>query len=582
MKKLLSVLLSLAALLALTAPALAAGGPAPESAYETSEEVQAWLDAHPLASLSFHSGIDAYVAEEWGYDSVAQMAEDWGESEQYIRSMLTEEWVLTQIWQEERAQELQQLKESLGGVPGQLGVMLNGAYIPFPDAAPESVGGRIMVPYRALMEALGGDVAYDAATGTVSCILDGTTLSLKLGESALTVDEKGTVSTLEMDCAAYAQNNRTYVPVRFISQAFGYDVLWDQAFETAVLLDRQGIIEGIDGQFSILNRALGASAADESQAYQSTGAVTADLTLFNSIDGDKTYRLTAEASGVTQGASGQISMTMDLSALREIIDLETLLAADPYYEITEEERALAGQLLNSLGELSFDYIVNVEEQAVYLRSPLLGLFEEELADGWLALGQMEFGQVTDLTVGSLLYEVGMAGITADDTMYGNTPVYAWSSLTDSAQQLSAVLGDERFTRADGGDVFVLDLSALGLEEEYNPFSVLEFTFTVADSGAVTGSFRMEVATGTLFDMTGWAGEIGGTAFVCSGEFALGQSESSLTVDAQLKNVFRLELKSTGTSAPSAEQPLSAPPAGDGVIWIEEPDGAAALGALELR
>lgn len=29
------------------------------------------------------------------------MAEDWGESEQYIRSMLTEEWVLAQIEQEE-------------------------------------------------------------------------------------------------------------------------------------------------------------------------------------------------------------------------------------------------------------------------------------------------------------------------------------------------------------------------------------------------------------------------------------------------------------------------------------------------
>lgn len=572
MKKLVSALLSLVMLLALTAPALAAGSPAPESAYEYSEEVQTWLDTHPLASLSFHSGIDTYVAEEWGYDSVAQMAEDWGESEQYIRSMLTEEWVLTQIWQEERAKELQRLKESLGGVPGQLGVMLNGAYIPFPDAVPESVGGRIMVPYRALMEALGGDVAYDAAAGTVSCILDGTTLSLKLGESTLTIDENGTVSTLEMDCAAYAQNNRTYVPVRFISQAFGYDVLWDQTFETAVLLDRKGIIEGIDEQFAILNRALSALTADESQAYQSTGAVTADLTVFNSIDGDKTYRLTADASGVTRGASGQVSMTMDLSALGEMIDLETLLTADPYYEITEEERALAEQLLNSLGDLSFDYIVNAEEKMIYLRAPLLGMFEEAFADGWLAWREEEFGEafdLKDLTVGGLLYEIGMAGVNTDDMMYGNTPVYAWSSLNDFAEQLAAVLGDDCFTHTDRGDAFALDLSSLGLEEEYNPFSVLEFTFTVADSGAVTGSFQMEVSMEALFDLTGWTGEIGGTVCVCSGEFAFGQSESSLTMDFHLKNVFRLELESTGTSSPSSVDPVFAPPEGDAVTYMED-------------
>ena len=639
MKKLVSALLSLVILLSLPVPALASttGSPAPESAYEHSEEVQTWLDTHPLASLSFHSGIDTYVAAEWGYDSVAQMAEDWGESEQYIRSMLTEEWVLAQIEQEEwdaflaeyqtshpdglaaleagaydyfareypwydspeeymadwgytedqfvaemveqqlremqagekNRKELQQLKESMGGVPGQLGVMLNGAYITFPDAAPESVSGRIMVPYRALMEALGGDVAYDAASGAVSCILGSTTLSLKLGENTLTIDKNGTVSTLEMDCAAYAKDNRTYVPVRFVSQAFGYDVLWDQAFETAVLLDRKGVINEINEQFTVLNRTLGALTYNKPQSYQSQGNITADLTLFDSIGGNKTHRFTADSSAVAKGSSGQVSMTMDLSALGEMIDLENLLAADPYYEITEEERAQVEQLLNSLDDLSLEYIVNAEEKMIYLRSPQLGLFEEELADSWLAWREEEYGWIydlEDLTMGSLLYELALADVNTENDpdwyyVYSGTPVYAWSDLTDSAEQWAAVLGDDRFTHTDQGDVFTLDPAALG-----SPFSELEVTFTVADNGTVTGSFQMQVGGEALYDLTGG---IGGTVCVCSGEFAFVQGKSSLTLDLHLKNLFRLELEVTAAAGVASTDPVTAPPEGDAVVYIED-------------
>lgn len=47
-------------------------------------------------------------------------------------------------------------KTALGGVPGQIGVMVNGVYVKFPDAAPEVAGGRTMVPVRPIVEALEG------------------------------------------------------------------------------------------------------------------------------------------------------------------------------------------------------------------------------------------------------------------------------------------------------------------------------------------------------------------------------------------------------------------------------------------
>ena len=534
--------------------------------YPLDPQVQAWTAAHPQAAREFHAAIDAYAAKEWGYDSVAQMATDWDTSEEYVRDMLLEQWVFARIAREEAQQEMEQLKKSLGGVPGQLGVMLNGTYITFPDAVPESVDGRVMVPCRALMEALGGDVAYDAANRTVSCLLDGTILTLALGESALTVDENGEISTLEMDCAAYAKDGCTYVPVRFVSQALGCDVLWDQGVETAVVLDRQGAIDEINEQFTVLNRALGALAYNKAQAYESQGNITADLTLFDSIGADETHRFTADSSAVIRGSSRQVSMTMDLSALGEMIDLEYLLAADPYYEITEEERAQAEQLRSSLGELSLACIANAEEKMIYLRFPQLGLLEEELADSWLAWREEEYGwtfDLEDLTVGRLLYELALAGVNTVNDGYSGTSICVWRDLTDSAEQLAAVLGDGRFTHTEQGDVFTLDLDALSLEEAYASFPEWELTFTVADSGAITGSFQVQASGETLYELAD------GMACVCSGAFAFAPGESSLKLDLHLENLFRLELEATAAAGVSAADPAVAPPEGDAVVYIED-------------
>ena len=44
----------------------------------------------------------------------------------------------------------------------QLSVQLNGAYVHFADAHPEKVNGRVMVPFRAIAEALGAEVDYNA------------------------------------------------------------------------------------------------------------------------------------------------------------------------------------------------------------------------------------------------------------------------------------------------------------------------------------------------------------------------------------------------------------------------------------
>ena len=64
-------------------------------------------------------------------------------------------------------------------------VTLNGEAIDFADQAPEIVEGRTLVPLRAIFEALGASVEWDQATKTVTSSMDDVTIKLTIGDNTL-------------------------------------------------------------------------------------------------------------------------------------------------------------------------------------------------------------------------------------------------------------------------------------------------------------------------------------------------------------------------------------------------------------
>ncbi len=117
-------------------------------------------------------------------------------------------------------------------------VYLNGVRIAF-DQPPvkefvhtEDVwGDRILVPLRAIFEALGADVDWNDASQTVTAIKGNRSISLAIGSNILYIN--GEAKTL--DATAILVNARTLVPVRAISEAFGCTVDWNDA-EAAVYI----------------------------------------------------------------------------------------------------------------------------------------------------------------------------------------------------------------------------------------------------------------------------------------------------------------------------------------------------------
>ena len=110
-------------------------------------------------------------------------------------------------------------------------VMLNGQSLQS-DVKPFINGdGRTMLPIRAIAEALGATVQWDADTQTATLTLGAKTVMVTIGQNSILVDGK----PISMDTAAAIKDSRTFLPVRPISEAFGAKVGWDEKTSTVKL-----------------------------------------------------------------------------------------------------------------------------------------------------------------------------------------------------------------------------------------------------------------------------------------------------------------------------------------------------------
>lgn len=102
-------------------------------------------------------------------------------------------------------------------------VYLDGGKITF-DVPPIHMDGTVMVPMRSIFEAHGAVVYWDGAEQEVYAKHGSTEIYLKIGVNTMDINGE----TIELNMAPFVSMNRTYVPVRAISEAFGSTVSWDQ------------------------------------------------------------------------------------------------------------------------------------------------------------------------------------------------------------------------------------------------------------------------------------------------------------------------------------------------------------------
>lgn len=106
-------------------------------------------------------------------------------------------------------------------------VAVKGVEVSFDSPPFINQDNRLMVPLRAIAEALGAQVHWDPQARSITLFKDGTTTVLRINSLEGTVNGQ----PRQMDTAPVIKNSRTMVPVRFVSEFLGSTVHWDPFFK---------------------------------------------------------------------------------------------------------------------------------------------------------------------------------------------------------------------------------------------------------------------------------------------------------------------------------------------------------------
>ena len=121
-------------------------------------------------------------------------------------------------------------------------VQLNGNTIDFTDAngnkvEAQIVNSRTMVPMRKIFELLGAEIEWNGETKTVLATKGETNIKLQIDNEIAEVKRYGKTETIQLDSKPILINNRTRVPLRFISESLNKQVGWDASNQTAIIID---------------------------------------------------------------------------------------------------------------------------------------------------------------------------------------------------------------------------------------------------------------------------------------------------------------------------------------------------------
>lgn len=95
------------------------------------------------------------------------------------------------------------------------------------DTSPFMIEGRTMIPVRGVLEILGATISWDEETQTVIAKHAATEVRMIINQKTAYINEVA----IDLDVAPILKNGHTYIPLRFISEAFDQNVSWDSEYK---------------------------------------------------------------------------------------------------------------------------------------------------------------------------------------------------------------------------------------------------------------------------------------------------------------------------------------------------------------
>lgn len=112
-----------------------------------------------------------------------------------------------------------------------INVRVNGDLVRFRGAQPQEIDGRIMVPLRGVLEQMGATVEWMPSDQTVIATKGTKEISLPIGSRTASINGHD----VQLDVPAMTLGGYTMVPLRFVSEALGADVVWLSRTQTVMI-----------------------------------------------------------------------------------------------------------------------------------------------------------------------------------------------------------------------------------------------------------------------------------------------------------------------------------------------------------
>lgn len=101
------------------------------------------------------------------------------------------------------------------------------------DTVPFVQDSRTLVPVRFVAEAIGAQVEWDSENQVVKIANNDSVMTLKVGENTYSLN--GKIS--EMDTKSIIKDSRTFIPIRFVAEALGLNVEYNDTDKIVTLVD---------------------------------------------------------------------------------------------------------------------------------------------------------------------------------------------------------------------------------------------------------------------------------------------------------------------------------------------------------
>lgn len=121
-------------------------------------------------------------------------------------------------------------------------VFVNGKLLLDMETEPFSDSGITFVPIRFISESLDFDVEYDYGSKLVSIIKGDNNIELIIGSNIARVDGK----KVKLEVKPFIKEGRTFVPLRFIADGLGEEVVWDARNKIALVGNYVGEVKTED------------------------------------------------------------------------------------------------------------------------------------------------------------------------------------------------------------------------------------------------------------------------------------------------------------------------------------------------